>query len=249
MFPALPVVHKRETISGESVIKALPPLIPTPARKILHCARQLLRRLPVAVILNKETRGSDPLRRAEKTDLVEQLSAAGLEGVEEVGVGVGLDEGVADLRGDDETVLFHAGDAGGFLDGGRRKAFPNEGGNERSVLVPEAEAVGEDVDAASDVEGAVLRREGFRRRAKGLVDLLLGRRLGVLEGRRVDYGRYGFDGMATVGEGWRSYEKEMIGITGFEGVSVCSDRRREGEHVGECLHSSDCSLTLSHSTL
>jgi len=208
MLPTLPVVHKRQTISGESVIKALPPPIPTPAREILHCARQLLRLLPVAAIFNNETRSGDPLRRAEKTDLVEKLRAAGLEGGEEVGVGLGLDEGVADLRGDDETVLFDAGDAGGFLDGGRREAFADEGGDEGRVLVPEAEAVGENVELAGDVEVAVLRREGFGRRAEGLVGLLL--RRGLLEGRRVDYGRYGFDGMATVGEGWRSYQKEII---------------------------------------
>jgi len=88
-------------------------------------------------------------------DLVEKLKASSLEGGEEVGVGLGLDEGVADLRGDNETVLFDATDASGFLDGGRRGA------------------------------------------KEGLVDLLLQRRRGLFEGRRV-------------GEGWRSYEKEII---------------------------------------
>ncbi|WVY98237.1 hypothetical protein V8G54_030388, partial [Vigna mungo] len=166
------------------------------------CARQLLRRLPVTAILDKEKRGGHPLRSAEKAELVEELGAAGIEGGEEFGVGVGLDKGVADLRGDYEAILLYAGDAGGFLDGGRGEAFSEEGGYEGRVLVPEAEAVGEDVDAAGDVEVVVLRWEGFRRRAEGLVDLLLRRRRRAVvpEGRRVDYGRYGFDGMATVGE-------------------------------------------------
>jgi len=52
--------------------------------------------------------------------------------------------------------------------------------------------------------------------------LLLRRRWGLLEGRRV-------------GEGWRSYEKEIIWIIGFESMSVCSERRRKGEHVAECI--------------
>jgi len=147
-------------------------------------------------------RGGDPLRSAEKADLVEELGAAGLEGGEDVGVGVGLDEGVAHLRGDYEAVLLYAGDAGGFLDGWRGEALADEGAYEGRVLVPGAEAVGEDFDLGGEVEVAVFRREGFRRRAEGLVDLLLRRRrrLLPLEGIRVDYGGYGFDGMATVGE-------------------------------------------------
>ncbi|KAK7364374.1 hypothetical protein VNO80_12974 [Phaseolus coccineus] len=76
------------------------------------------------------------LRCSEKTNLVKQLSVVGFEGDEEVEVSIGLDEGIADLRGDDETVLFHVGDASGFLDGGRREAFIDEEGDEGRVLVP-----------------------------------------------------------------------------------------------------------------
>jgi len=132
-----------------------------PACEILHCACQLRRLLPIAVIFNKETCGGNPLQCAEKTDLVEKLNIVGLEGGEEVEVDVGVDKGVADLDDGDEMVQFHTGDIGGFLNGGRREAFADEGGDEGSILIIEAEAVGEDVDLAGYVEVVVLRREGF----------------------------------------------------------------------------------------
>ena len=97
---------------------------------------------------------------AEEADLVEQLSAAGVEGGDKLGIGVGLLEGLADLGGDDEAVLLDAGDAGEFFDGRRGEAFLEEGGDERGVLVPRAEAVGEDFDAAGGVEGGELGGEG-----------------------------------------------------------------------------------------
>jgi len=34
----------------------------------------------------------------------------------------------------------------------------------------------------------------------------------LLRGRRVDYGRYGFYSMTTIGEHMRTYQKEIIGI-------------------------------------
>ena len=123
MLPALPVIHKRKTVPGESVVEPRPSFIPAPAREILHGTCELLRGLPVAAILDEEARGGDALRGAEETDLVEELGAAGLEGSEEVGVGLGVDEGVADLRPDDEAVLLDAGDAGGFFDCRRGEAF------------------------------------------------------------------------------------------------------------------------------
>ncbi|KOM31263.1 hypothetical protein LR48_Vigan01g081800 [Vigna angularis] len=88
--------------------------------------------------------------------IVEELGVAGLEDGEEFGVGVGLDKGVAELRDDYEAILLYAGDADGFLDGGRGEAFSNDGGYEECVLVLEAEAVGEDVYATNDVKVAVL---------------------------------------------------------------------------------------------
>ncbi|KOM37408.1 hypothetical protein LR48_Vigan03g079000 [Vigna angularis] len=105
------------------------------------------------------------MRSAEREDLIEELDVAGLEGNEKFGVSVGLDEGLADLRDDYEVILLYAGDADGFPDDGRGEAFSDEGRYEGHILVLEAEAVGEDVDAASDVEVAILRWEGFRRRA------------------------------------------------------------------------------------
>ncbi|KAK7373502.1 hypothetical protein VNO80_06912 [Phaseolus coccineus] len=66
------------------------------------------------------------LRHSEKTNLVKQLNVVGVEGDEEIEVGIGLDKGIMDLRDNDGTVLFHVGDSGGFLDGGRREAFIDE---------------------------------------------------------------------------------------------------------------------------
>ncbi|KAK7353784.1 hypothetical protein VNO80_19236 [Phaseolus coccineus] len=63
-----------------------------------------------------------------ETNLIEQLSSAGLKSGKEVRVGVGLDEGVMDMCGDDKMVLFHVRDVSGYLDGGRRKAIVDERG-------------------------------------------------------------------------------------------------------------------------
>lgn len=80
---------------------------------------------------------------------------------------------MAYLSSDEEAVLFHTGDAGGFLDGRRGVAELVEGRDDGGVVEPEAEAVGEDFKAAGGVEGVELSRERGRRRPKGLVELLL----------------------------------------------------------------------------
>ena len=67
MLPTLPVIHKRKTIFGESVVETLPPLI----REILHCTCELLRDLPVAPILDEEACSGNALRGAKEADLVE----------------------------------------------------------------------------------------------------------------------------------------------------------------------------------
>ena len=72
-----------------------------PAREILHCTCELLHGLPVAPILDEEACDGDALRGAEEVDLAEELGVAGLEGGEEVGVSVGLDEGVGHGEGSD----------------------------------------------------------------------------------------------------------------------------------------------------
>lgn len=142
-----------------------------------------------------------------------------------------MNERIADLGGDDETILFDAGDASGFFDGGRGETFANKRGDERGVLVPEAEAVGEDVEAAGDVESAELRREWRWGWPEGLVYLLLRWGLGVFERRGVEDGGDGggFGGMAAVGGGRRE-GKEVIWGNGFEIESVCGDGEGEGEH-------------------
>ena len=94
MLPTLSVIHKRKTIFEESVVEALPPLIPVPAREILHCTCKLLRSLPVTPILDEKACDGDALEGTKEADLVEELGAS-LEGDEEVRVSVGLDEGVA----------------------------------------------------------------------------------------------------------------------------------------------------------
>ncbi|KAG5043182.1 hypothetical protein JHK87_007097 [Glycine soja] len=65
MLPTLPVILKRKTIFGESVVETLPPLI----REILHCTCELLRDLPVAPILDEEACGGNALRGAKEADL------------------------------------------------------------------------------------------------------------------------------------------------------------------------------------
>ncbi|KAK7411927.1 hypothetical protein VNO78_03371 [Psophocarpus tetragonolobus] len=52
-------------------------------------------------------------------------------------IGVGLDEGVADLGNHDWVILIHLGDAYGFFD---------EGANERGILIIEVEVVFLDLD-------------------------------------------------------------------------------------------------------
>ncbi|WVZ15943.1 hypothetical protein V8G54_013509 [Vigna mungo] len=92
------------------------------------------------------------MRSDEKADLVEELDVVSLKGGEKFGIGVGLDEGVADLRDDYEAILLYAGDVGGFLDGGSSSGRGEAFWMREDVLVLEAEAVGEDVDATDDVD-------------------------------------------------------------------------------------------------
>ena len=54
---------------------------------------------------------------------VEVEGVTGLEGDEEVGVSLRVDEGVVDLCTDDESVLLDARDASGFFDSQRGEAF------------------------------------------------------------------------------------------------------------------------------
>ena len=58
-----------------------------------------------------------------------------------------------------------------FLDGERREAFANEGGDEGRILVPEAEAVGEDFNEADD--GYHIAKGGVLTKDARLVNLLL----------------------------------------------------------------------------
>lgn len=60
------------------------------------------------------------------------------------------------MSADHEAVLLDAGNAGGFFEGRRGETFLEQGGDERGVFEPEAEAVGEDFEAAGGIEGAVL---------------------------------------------------------------------------------------------
>lgn len=50
----------------------------------------------------------------------------GLEGNNEFGVNVGLDEGVVNLWGDYEVIMLYVGHASGFFNGGRGEDFVDE---------------------------------------------------------------------------------------------------------------------------
>lgn len=89
-----------------------------------------------------------------------------------------MDKRLADLGGDDEVVLFDAGDAGDLFDDGRSEAFLDQGRDEWGVLVPEGKAVGEDIEAAIGVEGAELGRDRGRGWTEGLVETMLLGRIG-----------------------------------------------------------------------
>ena len=173
MFSTLSIVHEGETISWESVVKPLPAFIPSSSREILYGLGEVPGAIGVEPILHQKARRGGALGGAEEANFVKQFGSSGLEKGQDFRVVVGLGEGVAYLGADDEAVLLDAGDAGGLFDGGRGESVLNEGGNERGVLEPEAEAVGENIEAAGGVEGAEFggkRRWGWSER---LVDLLL----------------------------------------------------------------------------
>lgn len=171
MLSAGPVAHEGEAISRKIGIEALPAFLPPASREILHGSSELLRALGVEAVGDDVARGGGTLGGAEEADFVEQFGGAvGVEEGESLGVGVGLEQGLADLGGDDEAVLLDAGDAGDLLDGRRGEAELVEGRDDGGVVEPEAEALGEDLEAAGGVEGVQFRRGG---RPEGLVELLL----------------------------------------------------------------------------
>lgn len=173
MFSTLSKVHKGKAITWLSVVKAVPALVATPAGEVPDGAGELLGAGGVEASGDDVGGGGGTLLGVEEADFVEESGAADVEGGDDGGVGVGLEEGVADLGGDHELVLLDAGDAGGFLKGGRSEAFLDEGGDDGGIVEPEAEAVGEDFEAAVGVEGTELGGEGRRRWPERLVDLLL----------------------------------------------------------------------------
>ena len=107
MLSALPVVHKRETISGNIVIKPIPPPISAPPGEILDRPGKLLSVAGIDALLRQVASGGHSFIGTEEANFVEQRVAAVVEEGEDIWVDVGLKEGVADLGGDDEAVLLN----------------------------------------------------------------------------------------------------------------------------------------------
>jgi len=142
-------------------------------RKILYSPSHIPGFLAIELVLDNVVGGGHTLGGAKEADLIEKLRPACLEERESIRIEVGgTGDGLPDLGCDDEAVLFDAGDAGELFDGGWVEAVAEEVGNEGSVLVPEAEAVGENVDDGGSVKGSVLLRRRGRRRAIGLIEVL-----------------------------------------------------------------------------
>lgn len=121
-------------------------------RKILYSPSHIPGFLAVELVLDDVIGGGDTLGGVEEADLVEELRPAGIEEGESIRVEVGgVRDGTPDLGGDDEAVLVDARDASELFDGGRRETVAEEVGDEGGVLVPEAQAVGEDVDDSGRV--------------------------------------------------------------------------------------------------
>lgn len=142
-------------------------------RKILYSPSHIPGFLAVELVLDDVVGGSDTLGGVEEADLVEELRPAGVEEGESIRVEVeGVNDGLPDLGSDDKAVLLDAGDAGELFNGGWRETVAEEVGDKGGVLVPETQAVGEDVNNGGSVEGPVLFRQRGRRRAVGLVEVL-----------------------------------------------------------------------------
>lgn len=154
MLSALPVVHKRETVPRNIIIKALPPSISTPPREVLDRPGKLLSATGIDTVLRDVASGGQSLPGTEEANFIEQGVAAVVEEGEDLWVEAGLKEGVADLGGNNEAVLLNPRNAGGLFQGRGGETFLHESGDEWGVLEPEAEAVGEDFKAATGIERA-----------------------------------------------------------------------------------------------
>lgn len=164
-------MHEGKAVSGAGGGEGRPAVVPLAPGEVLHGTGELLGVPWLEAEGGNASGGGSPLGGGEEAELVEELGAADVKEGEDFWVDVGGDEGVADLGGDDEAVLLDAGDAGGFFNGGWGEGVvAGEEGDEGGVLVPEAEAVAEDVEDGLRGEGGL---QG-RRRAEGLVELLVG---------------------------------------------------------------------------
>lgn len=110
---------------------------------------------------------------AEETNFVQDFSTADVEERESLVIGIRMNERITDLSGNNDTILFDAGNAGGFFDGRRGKTFTDEGSNERGVFVPDTETVSEDFETSWNVEVTVFWRERSWGWSEGLIELSL----------------------------------------------------------------------------
>lgn len=107
MLSALPIVHKRETVSRNIIIKALPPSISTPPGEVLDRPGKLLSATGIHTLLHNVASGGQSFPGTEEANFIEQRVAAVVEEGEDFWIEAGVKEGVADLGGNNEAVLLN----------------------------------------------------------------------------------------------------------------------------------------------